>query len=237
MKRYLNTHPYAKIGLLAIPLVVLTVLMGFYFPEFKPKGYPNFIVAFEFAKTLKELTLLLSPMSPAEIENVDIGNYIDFCYMVIYSLFLLLFFRKAWKIQGSRFLLAGMLLSIIILAADFYENILLLEITDSYSKNGIIPDLQPLLDQLHFATWIKWGGLAVAFFLLFFVFIRGKFLSKIVAVFCLLPIIEAILLWITSLFSVSDFTLSVFAVFTVLFVYSFAFRKEKKTAAGSILID
>jgi hypothetical protein len=228
MKKYFKTHPYAKIGLLVIPLVVFTVLMGFYFPEFKPEGYPNFIVAFEFAKSLKELNLLLSPLSPVEIEKVDIGNYIDFGYMVIYSLFLLLFFRKAWKIYGNRFLFAGIPLSILILAGDFYENILLLEITNTYSKNGIVTSLQPLLDQLHLATWIKWGGLTVAFFMLFFVFIRGKFLSKIAAVFCLLPIIEAILLWITPLFSISDFTLSVFAVFTVLIVYSFVFKKKIK---------
>lgn len=227
MNSYFNRHPYAKIGLLAIPVVVLIVLMGFYFPEFKPEGFPNFIVAFEFAKSLNDLDLLLSPLSPAEIEKIDIGNYIDFGYMVIYSLFLLLFFRKTWKIYGNRFLLAGIPLSIIILTADFYENILLLEITNAYSKNGIVAGLQPILDRLQIVTWIKWGGLAVAFLFLFFVFIKGKFLSKIAAVFCLLPIIEGILLWITPLFSISDFTLSVFAVFSVLFVYSFVFKKKK----------
>lgn len=233
MKKYFNTHPYAKIGLLAIPVVLLTVLMGFYFPEFKPEGYPNFIVAFEFAKSLQDLNQLFSPLAPVDIDKIDIGNYIDFGYMVVYSLFLLLFFRKAWKIHGRRFLLAEILLIILILAADFYENILLLEITDTYSKNGIITGLQPILDRLQIVTWVKWGGLAVAFFLLFFVLIKGKILSKIVAVFCLLPIIEGILLWVTPLFSISDFTLSVFAVFTVLLIYSFVFKKKIKKPQGS----
>lgn len=235
MKKYFNTYPYAKIGLLAVPLTVLTVLMEFYFPEFKPEGYPNFIVAFEFAKSLKDLNLLFSLLAPVEIEKIDIGNYIDFGYMVVYSLFLFLFFRKSWKIHQFRFLLSGIPLSMLILAADFYENILLLEITDIYAKKGIVAEMQQVLYQLQITTWIKWGGLALAFFLLFFVFIRGKILSKIVAVFCLLPIIEMILLWTTSMFSVSDFTLSVFAVFTVLVVYSFAFKKKIKKPQDSII--
>ncbi len=233
MKNYFKSHPYAKIGLLAIPVVLLTILMENYFPEFKPEGYSNFIVAFEFADSLKDLNLLLGSLAPVDIERIDTGNYIDFGFMVAYCFFLILFFRKTYKIHGHRFLLAGIPLSILILAADFYENILLLEITDTYSKNGIVAGLLPILDKLQIATWIKWAGLAVAFFLLFFTLIKGKILSKIVAVFCLLPIIEVILLWTTSLFSVSDFTLSVFAVFTVLFVYSFAFKKKIKKPQDS----
>ena len=233
MKKYFKSHPYAKIGLLVIPLVLLTALMNNYFPKFKSEVYPNFIVAFEFAKSLKELNLLLSPLAPTEIEKIDTGNYIDFAFMVAYCLFLILFFRKTYNIHGHRFLLAGIPLSILILAADFYENILLLEITDTYSKSGIVAGLQLILDQLQIVTWIKWRGLAVAFFLLFFTLIKGKILSKIVAVFCLLPIIEVILLCTTSLFSVSDFTLSVFAVFTVIFVYSFAFKKKIKKPQNS----
>ena len=226
MKNYFKSHPYAKAGLLAIPLVILTVLMENYFPEFRPEGYPNFIVAFEFANSLKDLSVLFSSLSPKEIKNIDTGNYIDFGYMVVYSLFLFLFFRKAYKINGSRFLLAGIPLSILILAADFYENILLLKITDTYSKNGIVAGLQLILDQLQIVTWVKWGGLAVAFFLLFFVLIRENTLSKIVAVFCLLPLIQGILFWVSPMFTITSFTLSVFGAFAVLFVYSFAFKKK-----------
>jgi hypothetical protein len=225
LKSYFKSHPYAKIGLLAIPGIVLTFLMENYFPEFRPEGYPNFIVAFEFANSHKDLNLLLSPLAPAEIKSIDTGNYIDFIFMIIYSLFLLLFFRKAYKIHSNRFLLAGIPLSILILAADFYENILLLEITDTYSKNGIVVGLQPILDQLQIVTWVKWGGLAIAFFLLFFILIRKNTFSKIAAVSCLLPLIQGVLFWIAPLFTITGFTLSVFGAFAVLFFYSFAFRK------------
>ena len=226
MKNYFKTHPYAKIGLLVIPVGVLTILMGNYFPEFKPDGFPNFIVAFEFAKTLQDLNLLLGSLSPIEIGKIDTGNYFDFGFMVAYSLFLVLFFRKTYKIFGSRFLLAGFPLIIMILAADFHENILLLKITGTYLKTGIIAGMQPLLDQLQIVTWLKWGGLALAFFLLFFVLIKGKSLSKIAAVFCLLPLIHGILYWVIPMFTITGFTLSVFGAFGVLFVYSFVFRKE-----------
>lgn len=226
MKNYFKTHPFAKSGLLAIPIVALTVLMENYFPEFKPEGYPNFIVAFEFAKSLQDLNLLFSSLSPIEIEKIDAGNYLDFGFMVFYCLFLLLFFKKAYKIFGSRFLLAGIPLVLLILAADFYENILLLKITDTYAKNGIVASLLPVLNQLQIITWIKWGGLALAFFLLFFALIRGKSLSKTAAVFCLLPLINGILYWVSPVFTITGFTLSVFGAFAVLFIYSFVFRQK-----------
>ncbi|MGM0621827.1 MAG: hypothetical protein ACQETJ_12325 [Bacteroidota bacterium] len=226
MKNYFKTHPYAKAGLLAIPIILLMVAMENFFPDFSPDGFPNFIVAFEFANTLQDLNLLLSSLSPMEMEKIDKGNYIDFGFMITYCLFLFLFFRKAYKIHGSRFLLAGIPLSIVILAADFYENIFLLKITDIYTKNGIITELQQVLNQLQIVTWIKWEGLALAFFLLFFIFIRGKNLSKIAAVFCLLPLIQGILFWVSPVFTITGFTLSVFGAFSVLFVYSFAFSQK-----------
>src|SRR6056297_3179767 len=111
MKNYFKSHPYAKIGLLAIPVVLLTILMENYFPEFKPEGYSNFIVAFEFADSLKDFKLLLGSLAPVDIERIDTGNYIDFGFMVAYCFFLILFFRKTYKIHGHRFLLAGIPLS------------------------------------------------------------------------------------------------------------------------------
>jgi hypothetical protein len=226
LKNYFKTHPYAKTGLLVIPVILLIVAMENFFPDFSPDGFPNFIVAFEFTNTLQDLNLLLDPLSPTEIGKIDEGNYIDFGFMMAYSLFLILFFRKTYKIYGSQFLLAGIPISILILAADFYENFLLLKITDTYLKSGIAAGMQLLLDQLHIVTWVKWQGLAIAFLLLFPVLIRGKSLSKITAILCLLPIIQGILYWVSPVFTIAGFTLSVFGAFGVLFILSFAFRKE-----------
>ncbi|HKL33103.1 MAG TPA: hypothetical protein VJ919_11240, partial [Tangfeifania sp.] len=89
MKNYFKLHPYARIGLLAIPVVLLTILMENYFPEFKSEGYSNFIVAFEFADSLKDLNLLLGSLAPVDIERIDTGNYIDFGFMVAYCFFLI----------------------------------------------------------------------------------------------------------------------------------------------------
>jgi len=226
MNNYFKTHPFAKAGLLAIPVVVLTVLMGNYFPESKPDGYPNYIVAFEFANSLEDINLLFSSLAPVEIDKIDTGNYIDFGFMLAYSFFLFLFFRNAYKIHGTRFLLAGIPLSILILVADFIENILLLKITDTYAKSEVTASLLTVLNQLHTVTWIKWGGLALAFFLLFFELIRGKILSKIAAIFCLLPLVQGILTWISPVFTITGFTISVFGGFAVLFVYSFTFSRK-----------
>ena len=38
MKKYFNTHPFAKVGILAIPMLLFSILMEIYFPKANPEG-------------------------------------------------------------------------------------------------------------------------------------------------------------------------------------------------------
>jgi len=163
--KYFKTYPFAKIGLLAIPLLAFIFLMDNYFPKTAPAGFQSFIIAFEFAQTPADIFLLFKNISPQTIINIDLGNYFDFGFMLTYSIFLGLMFRKATLIFKKKWLLIGIPLTIIILGSDVVENIFLLEITKIYSLHINELVLLPLLQKLHFITWLKWGTLSLAFLL------------------------------------------------------------------------
>ena len=116
---YFKKHPFAITGLFAIPLLVFIGLMGDYFPLKTPEGYQSFIVAFEFAQTIQDINVLFSSLSEIEIQKIDIGNYIDFGFMLTYSLFLISLFKKASKEFNKKWLAAGILLAVIALFSHF----------------------------------------------------------------------------------------------------------------------
>ena len=145
--RYFKNHPFAKSGLLAIPLLIFIVLMGDYFPKKTPEGFQSFIVAFEFAQSIQDLNVLFSGLSAEEIQKIDIGNYFDFGFMLTYSIFLISLFRKASKEFKRKWLITGILFSVIALFSDFFENLILLEITKVYSTNLNESLFLPLLNK------------------------------------------------------------------------------------------
>lgn len=200
--------------------------MEFYLPSDAPEGYKSFIVAFEFAKTPLEIQTLFTGLSSETIKNIDKANYIDFGFMLAYSLFLGLIFKKAAKVFKKRWLFLGIFLSAFIFLADFTENIFLLNITKIYLSGSEIEILISILKILHLVTWLKWGGLAVAFVLFFFGMKKNTGLAKFTGAALLLPFPLAF--WALTHNPVAEtwFVFSVFGAFAALFVFAFAFKKE-----------
>lgn len=200
--------------------------MEFYLPSDAPEGYKSFIVAFEFAKTPLEIQTLFTGLSSETIKNIDKANYIDFGFMLAYSLFLGLIFKKAAKVFKKRWLFLGIFLSAFIFLADFTENIFLLNITKIYLSGSEIEILISILKILHLVTWLKWGGLAMAFVLFFFGMKKNTGLAKFTGAALLLPFPLAF--WALTHNPVAEtwFVFSVFGAFAALFVFAFAFKKE-----------
>ena len=226
MKKYFNKHPFAPTGLFIFPILVLVFFMEFYLPSDAPEGYKSFIVAFEFAKTPLEIQTLFTGLSSETIKNIDKANYIDFGFMLAYSLFLGLIFKKAAKVFKKRWLFLGIFLSAFIFLADFTENIFLLNITKIYLSGSEIEILISILKILHLVTWLKWGGLAMAFVLFFFGMKKNTGLAKFTGAALLLPFPLAF--WALTHNPVAEtwFVFSVFGAFAALFVFAFAFKKE-----------
>ncbi len=226
MKNYFAKYPFAPTGLFIFPILALVFFMEFYLPSGAPEGYKSFIVAFEFAKTPAEIQTLFTDLSSETLKNIDKANYIDFGFMLAYSLFFGLMFKKAASVFKRRWLHWGVLLSVFIFLADFAENILLLNITKIYLSGSEIEILIPILKNLHLVTWLKWGGLAVAFVLFFFGMKKNTGLAKFTGASLLLPFPLAF--WALNHNPVAEtwFVFSVFGAFAGMFVLAFAFKKE-----------
>ena len=226
MMNIFKNRPFSINGLLAVPILFFTIIMGSYFPKIAPdEGFKSFILAFEFAQTPEETNSLFENLSEETIKNINTGIYIDYGFMVVYSLFLMLFFIKSTQISNVKWLLGGIPLTIVIFLGDFFENIFLLKITHIYSSGLNKTMLESILQDLNIITWIKWEGLAIAFLMISIYLFKGKWLSKIGAIFCILPFLLSFIALNNSPFVLSLFTLSIFVGFGVLIFYSFLFRK------------
>ncbi len=225
-KGYFETYPIAKAGFFAFPLLIFIILMESYYPIVAPDGYKSFIIAFEFANTPEQIHTLLSGLSSATLDRIDLGNYIDFGFMLTYVLFLIIFIRATSKAFSRNWLLLGIPVCIIILFADFYENILLFQITDIYSPTVTNDELNSILQQLHPMTWIKWGGLSVVFAVISITFLEKKLRSTIEGWVCAVPFLISFFAFSDNPIIISWFTLSIFIVFFVLILFSFTYNTE-----------
>lgn len=152
-------------------LGVLTLVMGFalhfIFPaemSWTYSGVKTPVVAFEFAQTPAEIFQMFGSdieKRDAIVKSMNRGNYIDFIFIAIYAGFL------AALIWLHKPLLAGLTygclgLSTVILAMDFIENIILLELTRLVSVGYTgAPKVQEWLNVLIISTWFKWMSIVV----------------------------------------------------------------------------
>ncbi len=226
MKNYTTTHPFSNLAWLAVPLLLLMVIMGRFFPATAPDGFDSFIIAFEFAKTPEDIQSLFGGLTQEQIQQTDTGNYIDFAFMLTYCLFLFFFTKKAAVLFQKKFLWMGISLILVILGADFLENLKLLSITEIYSQQKNTAPLNPLLHQLHVITWIKWGGLAALFVLLFFGLEKYRMWHWIAMAILWFPVATGFWAFGNQPHALNVFTLSVFTSFGALLVYSIGYKRS-----------
>ena len=224
--------PFANIGLFAIPLVICIVAMNVFFPKESPDNYSSFITAFEFVKTPENVTTLFSLLEPTEdatadslsvaekIAGLNIGNYIDFFFMVIYTLFLFLFFKKAAPHYNLKWLKFGMPLAILALLSDIGENVFLIKIANAYPSTVEMSDN---LSVLPFFVWTKWLALAIVCALGAIAFLLGKkLITKLLAFVLIIPIILGIMALLTqSDLMIDGFTVSIFVSIGILVLSCF----------------
>lgn len=145
------------VGLLTVTVVLLAVL-----PKHAaelPVGFRTPILAFEFARTRGEIEALFGAQGSAGratlVHAMDLGNTIDFVFMLFYSAFLGCFALGVAGLAGRSYALVAILAPIAAIA-DFCENLQLFAITRALG--GTYDDA---LSRLLVCTWVKWGGLAL----------------------------------------------------------------------------
>lgn len=159
---FFQQRPYAKAGLLAIPLIICMLVMGQHFPKGEVAGYKSKIIAFEFVKDEADVRTVLDALNAEELRGMDRGNYIDFAFMLCYGVFISFFFLLAYRQLAAKWLQVGVLLGLIVFLGDLMENIQLLNITRAYTSDPTQMNIGVFISQLQWFTWIKWIGLGIA---------------------------------------------------------------------------
>jgi hypothetical protein len=127
-----------------------------------PEGMRTPILAFELARSETEVRALFGATGDtltARVAAMDLGNQVDFAFMLAYgaALFLL---ARALHPAGPRAARAAQVLSLVAVLFDALENGRLLAITQALgSQQGFTEQVERLIG----FTWTKWSALALAF--------------------------------------------------------------------------
>lgn len=220
--------PYWPLIPVLIVLTALMLWMSNYMPpaNLAPKSYSSVIIAFEFILNRQDLVEVLSPLSSEQIQGLDMVNYIDFGYMIVYSSLLAGFTYITQQLNGPRYLIIGIGLALVALFGDFFENIQLLDLTSMYRAEAE-DGFASIISNLFLFTWTKWGALALAMALLVpTLFSKGAF-SKVISITLSIPAVLLLgcAIWRTS--SIIDkFGSSIVFAFLGIAVYIIAYRGD-----------
>ncbi len=230
-------RPFLKSGIIGLLVICMSIVLLMVFPDKAPSmmvGFFTPIIAFEFVQTPQEaLHLFGSSDSVARQEMIaamDLGNRLDYIYMCLYSMFLLLFSLGVVKVTGKKGYFAGAVLAVMVLAGDALENVQLLGITSKI----VTQDFGNELCWLHYFTWLKWGGIAVIFLALTPYFMRGRAYSKIIAIMGVVSFALAVLSFINRSVLNEIFALSVAIMFILMIIYCFTHKEEKGLGGASV---
>lgn len=224
-------NPCRTIGLLGISIVAMSIVLTTVYPStapYMPAGFSTPIIAFEFIRTSQEVQQFFgAPNSPERetmVRAIDLGNYLDFIYMLLYSLFLFLFLIKCTGKTRTRDLYVRAGFVPLVLIGDFLENVQLLRITAKLQTGNFENELY----YLNIFTWQKWGGIAFIFLLLTPYFLQGNLYTKFIGIFAIIPCILGILAYFHRSVLNELMSLSVAIMFALIIIYCFIVNKTGK---------
>ncbi|MEQ8241334.1 MAG: hypothetical protein RIA69_19120 [Cyclobacteriaceae bacterium] len=156
---YLKSRPLSILGLFAIPLLIFLFWMSQYFPSLAVNGFQNIIIALEFISNESDVAIIFESLNPTLIESIDVGNRIDFGFMLVYSTFFFFLFRKLKELHQYEYATIGQVLAFVMLLGDAIENFQLFTITGAYPLADF-KSVETSIAILKVATWSKWLSIA-----------------------------------------------------------------------------
>ncbi len=228
----MKNRPLIKAGYIGILMLLFGIILMNIFPKnaHMAEGFKTPVIFFEFANNIQETQKFFGITDGQNIpdkhliQQMNLGNKIDFIYAFVYALFLFLFARKIKQISKKKIFSGVMFLAISAFVSDVFENINLLQITSKITTG----DFQHQLSMLHIFTWMKWGSLAIGFALLSKWFYDQKSWQRIIAPLCWMPVVLAGLSYYFRGANNEYFSLSVMSCFIILVIHSFVYSTRKK---------
>jgi len=225
------SRPFFKSGIIGILLIITSLTLMKVFPSQAPKlphGFITPILAFEFAISRQEIENLFgkpqSEYRKSMVAAMDLGNRLDYIYMILYSSFLFGFSITCARLsRNRRYYLAG-LVSVLVLVGDAMENIQLFGITRKLAEG----DFEKELQLLFYFTWLKWGGLALIFLILLPYFFNGSLVAKLIALIGLITVILAILAFFNRSVLNEIYAVSVAVMFLATIIYALTHKHRKR---------
>jgi hypothetical protein len=210
------------LGILLLGLAVSLLIIN---PKPENNLYGGFrtpILEMEFAQKTEHIKTIFSVKDPIHYEQQFLlGNWIDYGFMLTYSLFLFFISLGIYKLAKSNAILLAFFLCLLMLAADAFENMQIFNIILHYKKG----DISPNLEWMHLFTWVKWGSIAAVFILFSPFFFSGTIFQKIAGLFQLACFGLAIAAFILPGVLSELFALSVSINFLLLFVFSILYKQ------------
>jgi hypothetical protein len=227
----IHSHkPFVKTGYLGSAVIMMSVLLLFIFPPKAPslpEGFLTPIIAFEFIQTKTEVMEMFGgeniTMRNEMASAMDLGNRLDYVYMCLYSVFLLMVSFTCAGLSKNKYYYTGVVLALAVLTADALENIQLLGITANLSTGNFDSQLR----LLHLFTWIKWGGIALIFLTLSPWFLKGNRFSKSIGVMGIISFILGVAAYMNHSVINEIFSLSVALMFILMIIYCFIYKTDK----------
>jgi len=219
--------PFLKAGYIGILLVIISVVLVAVNPSGGvklPQGFFNPVVALEFMRTETEVYDLFGYGVPGDqgklVSGMVLGTYIDFFYIVVYTVFLLFFSGVCRRITGSGWFIFTGLISWCVFFSDFGENIQLLSIMAKLPSG----DFSNELEMLKFLTWAKWGGLSALFISLIPYLRSSGGFGRAISVISLLSALTGLAAFMHRSLLNEIYVLSIAVIFAMLIIFSFIFR-------------
>lgn len=221
-------RPFLLSGVIGIALIVIGVIITVIGPGRSDEladGFFSPVIAFEFATETEDIIQVFGEAnSPAREEIVRAMNNstrLDFLFLILYGAFLFTFSITCASLTGNRVYYLPALLSVVAPIFDVLENLQLLSIMGQIGGGEFVSELP----YLRFYTWMKWGALALIFFLLVPFFRTAGTFGRFLSIIAVVPLVLGILAFFKPGLLNELFALSTVLMFMLMIIFSFTYRK------------
>ena len=211
-------NPFRKPALVGIVVALISLLMIIFgAPPSQsinmPNGFSTPILALEFARNQEVIDQLLESLTKADKRALVNAVWLDMGFMVAYNLFLYLILITIGKIIRKPLYAKIALMTSLILLADFFENIQILQVLNGREISIFL---------LQVSTWLKW--LLLAYLILVvgrFLMTTGRVYDRILGLACFIPLPVGILAFFSPQGMMNElFAGLFFLIFPMMIIYT-----------------